>query len=67
MFWSSVKIYLLFTGFVMNVLELSQNLTVVHSFCDECFGALSKSTFCSHVLELCQNLAVFHRFSGGSF
>ena len=48
--FSSVKIYLLFTFFVVDDLELCQNLPVFHRFCGECFGALSKSNYCSQIL-----------------
>ena len=42
--------YLFFTGFVVDVLELCQDLPVFHRFCGGIFGALSKSTCCSQVL-----------------
>ena len=42
--------YLFFAGFVVDVLEFCQNLTVVHRFCGECFGALSKCTCFLQVL-----------------
>ena len=41
---------LLFTDFVVDVLELCQTLTVVHRFCGGCFGTLSNSNCCSQVL-----------------
>ena len=45
--------YLFFTGFVVDVLELCENLPVFPRFCGGIFGALSKSTCCSQVYGGC--------------
>ena len=42
--------YLFFTGFVVDVLELCQNIHVFRWFCGGCLGVLSKSNGCSQIL-----------------
>ena len=67
MFWSSVEIELLFTGFVVNVLELCQNVPVFCRFWIYVKIYLFFTGFVVDVLEHCQNLTVVHRFCGECF